>query len=191
MNSIKTAFLLLFLVISCSRQTNEQHSDENAIHKWEDLIDTGLSKWDKYLSYQHQAGYDGPPPRDKQGEIIDPIGLNQDSYKVYSTLQDGVNTLLRISSEYYGCLVTKKEYEKPGGEWNTLDLFCFEDKSLHLVNGEIVMILRNSRYLNEDGNYVPLTKGKIQLQSEAAEIFFKDIKIRKIESLSPELKALF
>lgn len=82
-------------------------------------------------------------------------------------------------------------YEKEPGEWNTLDLICLNGKSLHIVNGEVVMVLKNSRYINEKGEAVPLTKGKIQLQSEAAELFFKGIKIKPIEKLSPEYLAFF
>ena len=79
--------------------------------------------------------------------------------------------------------------EKPQGEWNTLELICFEDKSIHIVNGQVVMILKNSRYI-QDGNKIALQKGKIQLQSEAAEVFYKDIEIRKLEFL-PEAYAAY
>lgn len=81
--------------------------------------------------------------------------------------------------------------ENKHDEWNTLDLICFNGKSLHIVNGEVVMILRNSRYIDEEGNEVPMTKGKIQLQTEAAEIFFKGIKIKPIDALAPEYMKLF
>jgi len=53
------------------------------------------------------------------------------------------------------------------------------------------MILKNSRYLNDANEFIPMTKGKIQLQSEAAEIFFKDIKIRNIDSLEKSLSSYF
>ena len=82
-------------------------------------------------------------------------------------------------------------YENKMDEWNTLDLVCFNGKSLHIVNGEVVMVLKNSRYVNEKGEVVPMTKGKIQLQSEAAELFFKNIKIKPIKNLSPEHSAFF
>jgi len=82
-------------------------------------------------------------------------------------------------------------YESAHDEWTTLDLICFNGKSLHIVNGEVVMILQNSRYINEAGEAIPMTKGKIQLQSEAAELFFKDVKIRPLEKLSEEHLALF
>lgn len=85
-------------------------------------------------------------------------------------------------NEFY-CLRSTNN-ENAHGEWNTLDLICFDGKSLHIVNGEVVMILKNSRYVNESGEIVPLTSGKIQIQSEAAEVFFKDIKIRSLKKLS-------
>jgi len=90
----------------------------------------------------------------------------------------------------YYCL-RSNNYEKPHGEWNTLDLICFEDKSLHIVNGKVVMILKNSRYYDEDGQVQKLTKGKIQLQSEAAELYYKDIKIRDLGELPIEYQKLF
>lgn len=75
--------------------------------------------------------------------------------------------------------------EKPSGKWNTIDLYCFGGTSVHVVNGTVTMILDNSRHIL-NGNEVPLTKGKIELQSESAEVFYKDIKIRPIESLPSE-----
>jgi hypothetical protein len=84
--------------------------------------------------------------------------------------------------EIDGFCLRSNNYENPPGEWNTLELICFEGKSLHVVNGRVVMILRNSRYIN-DGKTIPLNKGKIQLQSEATEVFYKDIEIREIDAL--------
>jgi hypothetical protein len=83
-----------------------------------------------------------------------------------------------------------ENFESGAGEWTTLDLICFGGNSLHIVNGNVVMVLKDSRYL-KDGRPVPLTKGKIQLQSEAAELFFKDIKIRKIDAMPAQYKTLF
>ena len=82
------------------------------------------------------------------------------------------------------------DYEKPMGEWNTVELICFEGKSIHIVNGHVVMALSNSRYL--EGNISkPLTKGKIQLQSEAAEVYYKAIQIKKLEALPAAYAYLF
>lgn len=80
--------------------------------------------------------------------------------------------------------------ENPKGEWNTLELISFGDKSLHIVNGKVVMALSESSYL--DGTISkPLTKGKIQLQSEAAEIFYKEIEIKNIERIPDEYISFF
>ncbi len=84
-----------------------------------------------------------------------------------------------------GYCMRSANYENPDGEWNSVELICFENKSIHIVNGQVVMILRNSRYV-KDGESIPMNKGKIQLQSEAAEVFYKDIEIRNLESLPAE-----
>jgi hypothetical protein len=75
--------------------------------------------------------------------------------------------------------------ENPTGQWNTLDLYCHGDTSMHVVNGKAVMILyRNSQ--NDNGNVTPMTKGKIQIQSEGAEVFYRQIKIQPIKQLPAE-----
>jgi hypothetical protein len=49
------------------------------------------------------------------------------------------------------------------------------------------MALSGSVY--KDGKDLkPLTKGKIQLQSEAAEVFYKEIQIKNIKELPSEYK---
>lgn len=89
-----------------------------------------------------------------------------------------------------GFCLRSEDHESPKGEWTDIELICFEDKSLHIVNGHVVMILQHSRYM-ENGKTVPLTKGKIQLQSEATEVYYKDIKIRGIKSLPSEYISYF
>lgn len=80
--------------------------------------------------------------------------------------------------------------EKPKGEWNTVELITYGDKSLHIVNGEVVMALSNSRY-TRDGKVLPLTKGKILLQSEAGEAFFKGIKLKSIDAIPTKYEHYF
>jgi hypothetical protein len=77
--------------------------------------------------------------------------------------------------------------EKPSGEWNVLEVYCLGDTSVHVVNGRAVMMLVHSRQPG-DGKDVPLKKGKIQLQSEGAEVFYRDIKIRNISTLPKTLQ---
>lgn len=90
-----------------------------------------------------------------------------------------------------GFCMRSGNYETPGNEWTTLELICFKGKSLHIVNGHVVMILQNSRYITPEGKEVPMTKGKLQLQSEAAEVFFRDIRIKPLEKMPPAYERLF
>tara|TARA_R110002126_G_scaffold291731_2_gene456138 strand:- start:8378 stop:9985 length:1608 start_codon:yes stop_codon:yes gene_type:complete len=78
-------------------------------------------------------------------------------------------------------------YEKPNGEWNTLDIYCLGSESIHLVNGYIVNRVKNARY-DIDGKTIPVTKGKIQIQSEAAEVYYKNIKISQITKFPSKYK---
>ena len=48
--------------------------------------------------------------------------------------------------------------EKPTGQWNVIDLYCFGDTSVHVVNDKVTMILYNSRQL-QDASEMPLTNG--------------------------------
>lgn len=78
--------------------------------------------------------------------------------------------------------VKQVDAEKPSGEWNTIDLYCFGDTSVHIVNGKVVMVLFNLR--QPDGTHdKPLTKGKIQIQSEGAEVFYRNLEVEEISIL--------
>ncbi len=93
-------------------------------------------------------------------------------------------------TELPGFCLRTVDNESPGNNWTEIELLCFEGKSLHIVNGKVVMVLKNSRY-HEGGKDFPLTKGKIQIQSEAAEVFYKDIKIKTLEKLPATYMSYF
>ncbi|GAA4309352.1 DUF1080 domain-containing protein [Mucilaginibacter gynuensis] len=81
-------------------------------------------------------------------------------------------------------------YEKPSGQWNLIELICFGDKSIHIVNGHVVMAISGSTY--KDGDQLkPLVKGKLQLQSEAAEVFYKQVMIKPIDKVPAQYTAYF
>lgn len=69
--------------------------------------------------------------------------------------------------------------EKPSGEWNVLDLYCHGDTSVHVINGKVMMVLYHSQQ-SDNGKILPLKKGKLQIQSEGAEVFYKQIKIKSL-----------
>lgn len=77
--------------------------------------------------------------------------------------------------------------EKPDGEWNTLDLYCFGSTSIHVVNGVVNMIINNSRQFEGDKE-IPLIKGKIQIQSEGSEVLYRNIKIKPLKGLPKNLQ---
>lgn len=77
------------------------------------------------------------------------------------------------------------DYENPTGEWNTIEIYAVGDRAVHLVNGHVNNRISTIRQIY-DGIEVPLTKGKIQLQSEGAEVFYRNIKIRSIDKIPDE-----
>ena len=75
--------------------------------------------------------------------------------------------------------------EKPRGEWNTLDLICFNGDSIHIVNGQVMMRLHSAQR-GDSVESVPLTTGAISLQTEGAEVFYRNVEIQPIEKAPPE-----
>ncbi|MBN2262583.1 MAG: DUF1080 domain-containing protein [Prolixibacteraceae bacterium] len=74
------------------------------------------------------------------------------------------------------------DHEKPLGQWNTLDLYCLGNTAIHVVNGQIVM-QNNKTGIYIDEKIEALSSGKIQIQSEGAELFIKSVEIRNIDQL--------
>lgn len=264
---------------------------------WRALLDEKLSQFDVYLSYrgdQVMSVLAGSAPAD-----LKPIGLNPPGQGVFTVRVEQGVPVLRITGEYYGCLVTREAFSdyhfraqfkwgdkkwqprldeprdsgilyhsrgpfgvdywkswalshefqviehgigeywtqatsaidlrafpakqgeeaprwnpdapwmefKPGnnhalagsdedrpGEWNQLDLICVQDRCLHIVNGKVVMALRNARYLEKSGSaerWVPMTGGTLQIQSEAAEVFYRDLEIRSLRDMPAEYSKYF
>ena len=63
-----------------------------------------------------------------------------------------------------------KDVEKPMGEWNRQEVVCDGDTITNIINGTVVNYGYNSSH----------TQGKIQLQSEGAEIYFRRVELRPI-----------
>jgi len=101
---------------------------------------------------------------------------------------DDAGPLLTFSekSRFGRQCIKSKDAEKPTGQWNTIDIYCFGSTSVHIVNGVVVMALYNSRQETGDDE-LPLTKGKIQIQSEGAEVFYSNIQIQPIQKLPDNL----
>ncbi|OOQ61445.1 3-keto-disaccharide hydrolase [Mucilaginibacter pedocola] len=96
-----------------------------------------------------------------------------------------MNTFAEGSKTGRHC-IKGSDAENPKGEWNTLDLYCNGDTSIHVINDKVMMVLYHGRQA-DGGQMKPLTKGKIQIQSEGAEVFYKEIMLQAITQLPSEL----
>jgi hypothetical protein len=80
--------------------------------------------------------------------------------------EGGAPSLLVRGKPYTGGRVVKfDDYEKPTGEWNQVTVVADGDRIQHLING----------HLNMEGSESSLRRGKINLQSEGAEIYYRNI----------------
>jgi 3-keto-disaccharide hydrolase len=64
----------------------------------------------------------------------------------------------------------KEDVEKKIGEWNQYEITCDGNKIKLVVNGQLV----------NEGTEAELTRGKILLQSEGAEIYFRNIQLKAL-----------
>ena len=63
-----------------------------------------------------------------------------------------------------------RDVEKPAGEWNRIEVICDGDTITNIVNGYVVNV----------GTRSSLTRGKLIIQSEGAEILFRKFEIRPL-----------
>jgi hypothetical protein len=112
--------------------------------------------------------------------------MQEDSFYVYNASAEVIKLGSGQGNKMYRC-VREKNFEKRHGEWNTLELVCLNGKSYHIVNGELVMILDKAESKTENG-FSPVTRGKIQLQSEGAEAYYRRVKIKELQELPDFLK---
>jgi hypothetical protein len=112
-----------------------------------------------------------------------PVLKKSDSEYVYNS-NKAMQTFSAVSKPGRHC-IKQGDAENPTGEWNTLDLYCHGDTSVHIINGKVMMVLYHSSQ-SENGQAIPLAKGKIQLQSEGAEIFYKNITVGQVDKIPTE-----
>jgi hypothetical protein len=67
--------------------------------------------------------------------------------------------------------------------WNTVEVIVRGAASTHIVNGKV--LFRSLRMLRSDpenpGQRVPIRRGKILLQAEGAEVFYRKVEIRELD----------
>lgn len=79
--------------------------------------------------------------------------------------------------------------EAPNGKWNTVEVYTVGDRMAFVVNGTPNMVLFRTRH-GWGKNSQPLTRGKLQIQSEAAAIDYRRIKLRPISAFPESLAEL-
>jgi hypothetical protein len=119
------------------------------------------------------------------GGVFD-VPATRDSAGHYIYDKNGVMTAFSALSNAGRRCFKNPDAEKPTGEWNTIDLYCKGDTSIHVVNGIMNMVLYHSRQ-SDHGTETPLKRGKIQLQSEGCEVFYRNIKIEPLRDFPPYL----
>jgi hypothetical protein len=85
----------------------------------------------------------------------------------YSTIQvDGKQN----SPSPHTQMIKRTDAENPTGEWNTVEVISFFGKCVHIVNGVVVNYGENASRVG----------GKLLLQSEYAEIYYRNVRIRPL-----------
>ncbi len=97
----------------------------------------------------------------------------------------GAPVLFRQVAPIGNRCVRLEDAEKPNGEWNTLDLICFNGDSIHVVNGKVVMRLHQAERL-DGAAPAPIKAGQISLQTEGAEVYYRNIEIQPITAVPAE-----
>ena len=144
----------------------------------------GLGVWMSAHEMQLLTGSVGDSYRMGKSYCEIPVTKTDEGKYIY---KEGAEKVPSIPDTDTKIVAKDADYEKPAGEWNTVELYCFGGTSVHVVNGNVNMVNYNSsKYLGE-GNIEPLTKGKIQFQSEGGELFVRNIKMKPIKEIPAEL----
>jgi hypothetical protein len=107
---------------------------------------------------------------------------------VYDYDSTGEWTFFSQSQGASGRCIKQPDNEHETGAWNTVELIAFGEDSIHVVNGKVVMRLHGA--LRIDGDVpTPVRSGPIILQSEGAEVFYREIEIRPITAIPTEFAA--
>lgn len=99
----------------------------------------------------------------------------------YAEVSEG-GTLREIGGGGYQTIVRRSDAEQDG--WNQAELVVHGDTSMYILNGVVTFRGVGIKYRNDNGEKVPLTKGLIRLQSEGAEISYRNFYIQELDPLT-------
>jgi hypothetical protein len=106
------------------------------------------------------------------------VRTNYSMQPFFKDASDGGVPIVQGVSDSIRRVHRNPENEKDG--WNTVEVITRGDSSTYIINGKVNnKILHLENFV--DGKWVPLTKGKILLQQEGAEVFYRNIEIKMLD----------
>lgn len=108
---------------------------------------------------------------------IDPKNRRDDWQQYLATPAGGIPFLTAGRGVTY--TRRRENFEIDG--WNTVEIVCKDDGAVHIVNGQVVNRASNIRRQNDKGEWQPLDGGRILLEFEATEIYYRDIELRTLQ----------
>jgi hypothetical protein len=148
--------------------------------------------------YYHIVGPDAVWPKALQfqveqtnvGDLIALYGYQLDTWIDPKTRNDKIPTFLEAEHGGAPRVLGGKgiDYQKHlAGEhevdgWNTAEIIARGDSVTHLLNGKVINRGRNVRLVDpaDPSKSRPATRGRIAIEIEAAEVFFRDVEIRSL-----------
>ncbi len=91
----------------------------------------------------------------------------------------------RITASGANGITPPFDVEQVFGNWNTVEVVFWGGQCIHILGGHVNLVAFNPRY-KEGDQWRALTHGKIQLQSEEAEVFYRNAEVRPLFELPGE-----
>jgi len=126
---------------------------------------------------------------DAEGEWISP---ENELYVPYKKEGAGEQNIVwkpgarRITALPWNGITPPFDVEQVFGNWNTVEVLFWAGNCIHILNGHVNLVAFNPRF-QEAGQWQALTHGRIQLQSEDAELFYRLPEARPLHEVPPEL----
>jgi hypothetical protein len=109
------------------------------------------------------------------GQGLEPSGWSQ------ATLDAQKKKLNSVSEPVGGRMVKDGDFENLN-DWNVVEVIWQGDRAAHVVNGRTVNVIRSLQQPSSQkaGEFIPLTRGKIAIEIEFAEIWFRRIEVKSL-----------
>ncbi|MEM9337999.1 MAG: DUF1080 domain-containing protein [Bacteroidota bacterium] len=164
-------------------------------YKWGDRVANNFQRWqydagcyyhvvdDKIwpVGIEYQIRYDHTQSQNHTGDFWvskKPITWYGDQESRYLPAEKGG---IKAPKKGEVLAANPKKFNALNGKWNKCEVIVMGDEyAIHKLNGEIVNV----------GTDLPFSEGVIGFQSETAEIFYRNIKIREFEEVIPMEKWL-